>query len=282
MVLGPPNSFFEANTELALVLNMALPFLLYLAKEEPRRWLRLTLYGAFGLTMLAVPFTYSRGGLIGLAVVLVVLFVKARRRVLLVPVVAVGLVGFFMFAPPQWISRMQTLENVQEDGSANLRMMSWRVALSIAEDYPVFGGGFKVFVHRATYDIYMPEYPRSFGHDAHSIYFNLIGEHGWVGFWLFVSLVTAVLLRLYQLRRLARAHPEIAWAGNYAHMLQASIATYLTTGAFLSVAYIDIAYQLFILAPVIHAVAVQQLAAGQPESAAALPVPVGAAAVKVA
>jgi probable O-glycosylation ligase (exosortase A-associated) len=187
-----------------------------------------------------------------------------------------------MFAPPQWISRMQTLENVQEDGSANLRLMSWRVALSIAEDYPVFGGGFKVFVHRATYDIYMPEYPRSFGHDAHSIYFNLIGEHGWVGLWLFVSLVTTVLLRLYQLRRLARAHPEIAWAGNYAHMLQASIATYLTTGAFLSVAYIDIAYQIFILAPVIHAVAVQQLAAGQPESAAALPGPVGAADVKVA
>jgi probable O-glycosylation ligase (exosortase A-associated) len=282
MVLGPPDSFFEANTELALVLNMALPFLLYLAKEEPRRWLRLSLYGAFGLTMLAVPFTYSRGGLIGLAVVLVVLFVKARRRVLLVPVVAAGLVAFFMFAPPQWISRMQTLENVQEDGSANLRLMSGRVALSIAEDYPVFGGGFKVFVHRATYDIYMPEYPRSFGHDAHSIYFNLIGEHGWVGLWLFVSLVTTVLLRLYQLRRLARAHPEIAWAGNYAHMLQASIATYLTTGAFLSVAYIDIAYQIFILAPVIHAVAVQQLAAGQPESAAALPGPVGAADVKVA
>src|SRR6185312_1966014 len=34
MVLGPRGSFFESNTELALVLNMALPVLFYLAKEE--------------------------------------------------------------------------------------------------------------------------------------------------------------------------------------------------------------------------------------------------------
>ena len=189
MVLGPPGSFFEANTELALVMNMALPLLLYLAREEPRRWLRRVLWVSFFLTIMSVPFTYSRGGVIGLVVVLIMLFAKARRRVLLVPVVAIGLVGFVMFAPDQWIGRMQTLEDVSVDGSAQLRMMSWRVALRIAEDRPVFGGGFHVFVHRATYDIYMPEYPRAFGHDAHSIYFNLIGEHGWGGLAIFVTLL---------------------------------------------------------------------------------------------
>ena len=280
MVLGPPQTFFEANTEVALVLNMALPMLFYLAKEETRRWLRLTLYGAFGLTLIAVPFTYSRGGLLGLLVVLVILFVKARRRMMLVPVMAVGAIAFLLLAPPQWLSRMQTLENVQADGSANLRFMSWQVALGIAQDNPIFGGGFKVFVHRATYDIYMPEYPRAFGHDAHSIYFNLLGEHGWVGLGLFLTFVVMVLLKLYQIRRLAGTRPEIAWAGNYAHMLQASIATYLVNGATLSAAYFDLAYQLMILAPVIYAVAMQQLATETTESPAAAPAPVTAAAVR--
>jgi probable O-glycosylation ligase (exosortase A-associated) len=281
MVLGAPNSFFEANTEMALVLNMALPLLFYLAKEETRRWRRLTLYGAFALTMIAVPFTYSRGGLFGLVTVLVVLFVKARRRLMLVPVMAAGIVAFVLLAPPQWLSRMQTLENVQADGSANLRFMSWKVAISIAQDSPVVGGGFKVFIHRATYDIYMPEYPRAFGHDAHSIYFNLLGEHGWVGLVLFLAFVGAVLLRLYQIRRLARARPEVAWAGNYAHMLQASIAVYLVNGATLSVAYFDLAYQLLILAPLIHAVAMQQLAAEPAASPApAAPLPVAATPVR--
>lgn len=261
MVLGPPDSFFAANTELALVMNMALPLLFYLAREETRRWLRRLLWAAFFLTIMTVPFTYSRGGVIGLVVVLIVLFVRARRRLFLIPVVAIGLVGFAYFAPDQWVDRMRSLEDVSVDGSAQLRMMSWRVALSIAEDRPVFGGGFKVFVHRATYDIYMPEYPRAFGHDAHSIYFNLIGEHGWGGLAIFVALLVLALMKLHSVRRLARANPEVAWAANYAHMIQASLATYLVTGAFLSVAYFDLAYQLLILVPLVHSVALQEIAA---------------------
>jgi putative inorganic carbon (HCO3(-)) transporter len=269
MVLGPRGSFFESNTELALVLNMALPLLFYLAREETRRWLKLTLRAAFVLTILAVPFTYSRGGVLGLVVVLTVLFVRARRRFLLIPVVALGLVGFMLFAPEHWVERMQTMEDYQEDESANLRFMSWRVAMLIAADRPVYGGGFRVFVHRATYDAYMPEYPRGFGHDAHSIYFNLLGEHGWVGLGLFVALVVSAMFRLYAIRRLARGRPELAWASGYAHMIQASLATYLITGAFLSAAYFDLAYQLIILVPVLHALAVRQ-----PEGeAAAAPTP---------
>jgi probable O-glycosylation ligase (exosortase A-associated) len=169
---------------------------------------------------------------------------------------------------------MQTLEDVSADGSAQLRMMSWRVALRIAEDRPVFGGGFKVFVHRETYDIYMPEYPRAFGHDAHSIYFNLIGEHGWGGLMIFGALLVLALLRLHSIRRLARANPEVAWAANYAHMIQASLATYLVTGAFLSVAYFDLAYQLIILIPLIHTVALREIAAKG--AAPAEPIPAAA------
>jgi probable O-glycosylation ligase (exosortase A-associated) len=272
MVLGPPNSFFEANTELALVLNMSLPIQLYLAREESRRWLRGTLWTSFALTVLAVPFTYSRGGVLGLAVVLMVLFVKARRRLLLIPVVATGLLAFALFTPQQWVSRMQTIGEYEVDESANLRLMSWRVALDLAADRPIFGGGFRVFVDRATYDIYMPEYPRAFGHDAHSIYFNLLGEHGWVGLGIFLLLVGMSLLKLHRLRGLAKVHPELAWAGNYAHMIQASLATYLVTGAFLSVAYFDLAYLLLILVPVLHAVAAQELAVTpEPQPASRVP-----------
>jgi len=277
MVLGPPKSFFAANTETALVLNMALPLLFYLAKEEERRWLRRVLYGAFLVTLVAVPFTYSRGGLLGLALVLVLLFVKARRRIVLIPVLAAGVWALLMFAPPEWITRMQTLENVREDGSANLRFMSWQVAMGIAQDNPIVGGGFKVFVHRATYDIYMPEYPRTFGHDAHSIYFNMLGEHGWIGLGLYLCLVGMVLFKTYQIRRLARSHPEIGWASNYAHMLQVSLATYLLNGATLSAAYFDLAYQLMILAPVIYVVAKRQLAGEPVESTETVPATVVAA-----
>ncbi len=263
MVLGPPETFFEANTELALVLNMALPLFLYLAREELHPWRRRALWASFFLTLLAVPFTYSRGGILGLGVILSILFLRARRRLALIPIVVAGLVAFSLFAPPEWVSRVQTIEQYDVDESAQLRFMSWRVAMMIAADRPVVGGGFKVFTDRATYDTYLPEYPRAFGHDAHSIYFNLIGEHGWVGLGLFVLAMGFSLLTLSRIRRLAKRSPEVAWAGNYAHMLQASLAAYLVTGAVLSAAYFDLAYQLMVLVPVLHVIAAREVAAGQ-------------------
>jgi probable O-glycosylation ligase (exosortase A-associated) len=277
MVLGPPGTFFEANTELALVLNMALPLFLYLAREEPHPWRRRALWAAFLLTLLAIPFTYSRGGILGLAVILTILFLRARRRLVLIPVIAVGLLAFTLFTPEKWVERVQTIEGYEGDESAQLRLMSWRVAMMIAADRPVVGGGFKVFTYRATYDVYLPEFPRSYGADAHSIYFNLLGEHGWIGLGLFVLVIGLSLLTLARVRRLARANPEVAWAGNYAHMIQASLAAYLVTGAFLSAAYFDLAYQLLVVIPVLHVVAVREIAARQ-SNPPTVPVP-GAATV---
>jgi hypothetical protein len=107
----------------------------------------------------------------------------------------------------------------------------------------------------------MPEYPRRFGHDAHSIYFNLLGEHGWVGLGLFLLVVASIFATLRRLRNMGKRHEELAWVGNYAHMFQASIVTYLITGAFLSAAYFDLAYQLFIGVVLLKHLATQQEAA---------------------
>jgi len=264
MVLGPPGSFFEANTELALVLNMSLPLSFYLSQEVERRWLRNLLRASFVLTMFAIPFTYSRGGVIGLTVVLAVMFLRARTRLLLVPVALAGLVVFTWVAPQQFLDRVNTLQHYEADGSAQLRFMSWRVGYEIARDRPVLGGGFQVFVHRETYDMYLPEYPRSFGHDAHSIYFNLLGEHGWIGLTLFILLMGASFGSLRKLRRAGDGNPELAWVSRYAKMLQASLLAYVVTGAFLSVAYFDLAYQLLIVVIILKGIVGQQAAVPSP------------------
>ena len=264
MVLGPRGSFFEANTELALVLNMSIPVTFYLAQEENRRWLRNLLRASFALTVVAVPFTYSRAGVVGLAVVLAVLFLRRRARLVLLPVAIAAVVVFTWTAPQQFLDRMETLREVGADGSAQLRLMSWRVGYEIALDRPVLGGGFQVFVHRATYDIYLPEYPRDFGHDAHSIYFNLLGEHGWIGLGVFLALMGATFGSLRTLRRAGAGNPDLAWVSRYAKMLQASLLAYLITGAFLSVAYFDLAYQLLILVIILKGVVRQQATAASP------------------
>jgi probable O-glycosylation ligase (exosortase A-associated) len=266
MVLGPEMSFFSENNELALALNMCLPLLLYLGREEPRRWLRYVLRASFALSVVAVPFTYSRGGLLGLAAVLSMLFLKARRRWIILPIGVAALFAFVSFAPDRFFARVQTIEEYQADESAQLRLMAWRTAYLLAVDYPVTGGGFRVLTHRATYDAYMPEYPRTFGHDAHSIYFNLLAEHGWIGLGIFSVLIIFTMASLRRLRRENSRTPERAWIAGYADMIYVSLIGYLVNGAFLSVAYFDLAYQLLILVPILRKMASSETATVQATS----------------
>jgi probable O-glycosylation ligase (exosortase A-associated) len=256
MVLGPPASFFEANTETALVLNMSLPFSFFLSKDEPRQWIRWFWRAVFALTIVAVLCTYSRGGVVGLVVVLAVLFLSARGRVLMLAGALAGLALVSWWAPEQLVERIGTIRNYEEDGSAQLRFMSWRLGWELARDRPL-GGGFQAFRHRETYDIYVPEYPRPFGHDAHSIYFNLLGEHGWIGLGLFGLLVISALSSLQGLRRTALRRPDLAWMGRYAKMIQASLFAYLANGATLSAAYFDLGYQLFVFVIILKGMARQ-------------------------
>jgi probable O-glycosylation ligase (exosortase A-associated) len=261
-ILGPRGSFIEANTELSLALVMVLPMLAYLTKDETRKWVRRLLWAAFFLTMIAIPFTYSRSGFVGLVVALVIMFLKAKRwaKVALVPIGVLGVVAFLSFAPEQWTSRIETLENVEADESANLRFMSWKAARGVASDSPIFGGGFRVLLQRAVYDRHVPEYPRAFGHDAHSVYFNLLADHGPIGLAIFLALMGSTLLSLRRLEKLGREWSELEWISNWARMLTVSLVAYMVSGITLSVAYFDLTYQLIAIAIVLKQLARDEVA----------------------
>src|SRR6266851_6447510 len=81
-VYGPADSFIADNNSFALALNMVLPMIFFLARDEQNRWLRRALYFVFGCSIVCVISTYSRGGFLGLAVVLAAIAIKTRRKVL--------------------------------------------------------------------------------------------------------------------------------------------------------------------------------------------------------
>ena len=249
----------STNNALALALNMCLPIFFYLAKEEPRRWLRHLLYAMFFVSNISVLFTYSRGGFLGLLVVLGVLFLNRKN----VPHIALAALLLcllaFGFAPEKWLSRIDTIANYQQDESANARFTAWSVAFRLAMDNPITGGGFWGIANLETYRRYLLDYPYDSSPDAHSIYFELLGEHGYPGLVLFAMLVLSTLFSLTQVRMRARRHEELHWAANYASMLRVSIIAYLVTGAFVSVAYFDLAYLLFIVAVLVKALVDQAL-----------------------
>ena len=275
-VLGPPDSFLEGNTEMGLALNMCIPLIVYLQRQEQRFWRRRALMAGSILCIIASLSTYSRGALLGLAVVVPMLFLKSRARLILLPLLIIAVTVLPAVMPAGWLNQMETIEGYKEDLSANQRLNSWFVSYELAKDNPVMGGGFRTFSEE-IYNMYMPGY-RFAGseHDAHSIYFQVLGEHGFTGLALFVGLLASTLVSLRRLVRQTRKNPEQQWICNCAQMVEVGVVGYVVSGTFLSMSYFDLFYHLVaitVLLKVLVKTPVPEAVAGGAVSAPALPTP---------
>ena len=121
------------------------------------------------------------------------------------------------------------------------RINAWHFAFNLALDRPLIGGGFGAF-DRRLFRIYAPE-PENF-HDAHSIYFEVLGEQGFVGLGLFLLLLFLAWRSGSKIIRLTKDREDMVWANNLAAMVQVSLAGYIVGGAFLGLAYFDLLYHL--------------------------------------
>lgn len=267
-VLGPRDSFISGNTEIGLALNMVIPLLIFLQREETRVWRRRMLMAAAVLSIIASLGTYSRGALIGLAVVVPLVFLKSRARLILLPLLAIAIVVLPSVMPRQWLERMGTIETYDQDVSANQRLNSWYVARELAKDYPIMGGGFRTF-SRDIYEAYMPGYKYAENAlDAHSIYFQVLGEHGFTGLVLFVALIASTLLSLRRLIWKTRRDPSQQWICNCAQMLEVSVLAYAVSGAFLSMSYFDLFYHQVVITVILKTLVTAPVTA--PEASIAL------------
>jgi probable O-glycosylation ligase (exosortase A-associated) len=244
-VFGPPDTFMTDNNAIALALGMALPLIAYLAETEAKKWVRWGLVAAFGLTTIAVLFTFSRGGLLGLAIVLVGLWWRTKQRIAWAALGVLSLGTLFALAPEKWIDRTASIEEYQTDSSAQSRFEMWGMAVRIAADEPITGGGFRVFKEPAIYPLYNPQ--AELVRDVHSMYFEVLGEHGFVGLALFVLIGAATILTGNRIRANTKGRPELAWAHRLAAMLQISIAGYAVSGAFLTLGFFDLSFLLVAL-----------------------------------
>jgi putative inorganic carbon (hco3(-)) transporter len=145
--------------------------------------------------------------------------------------------------PQEWYDRMYTIKTYQEDASALGRINAWHTAFNVAKDR-VTGGGFEMF-RPPTFRQYAPEPFRV--HDVHSIYFEVMGEHGFIGFGMFILLAVFTWLRANQVIRECKNDPERKWAADLAAMIQVSLVGYGAGGAFLGLAYFDLTYHLMII-----------------------------------
>lgn len=242
-VYGPSGSAYGGNNEFAVVSTMAIPLMVYWYRSLSTRWPRWVVGGLIVLGFASAVSSWSRGGVLSLGAVTVLLILQSRRKWLALPLLLAGVGLAFVGLPDAWFARMQTLGAPAMEESAASRLLVWHIGWDYALQHPVFGSGFQSWI------LFTP--PDTEFRAWHSAYVQMAAEHGLIGLGLWGVLLGVTLLSLSRLISLGRRHPTRSLT-DQAEVLRTSLVAYLVGAAFLSIAYWELLYLLLAAALVLQ------------------------------
>lgn len=245
-------SFLADENDFAMAMNMAIPYAFALLAVEKGAARRACLFGALGILIAATVATMSRGGFVGLAAVLVMLWARSPRKL-----ISLGLVLFLggalvVMAPARYWQEMSSISrSTDENDTGYQRLYLWKIAWRMFLDNPVLGVGPANYQYNNFFYEDEKETSRGYhvwGRVSHSVYFTVLPEYGVVGTVLFfIIVVKGITSRRRALRtcrsQLARldlsadAHERFRFYQNMLAGMDGAIVTFLVTGAFIAVLY---------------------------------------------
>ncbi len=257
---------FEGSTA-SMVAIAIIPLIYWLSKFGtifPPDWRVRFFAWSFIFACLLIPIgTQARTGLVCIVVLIVLTLRFNKHRFIYAGLgLALGVMSI-PFLPESYTNRMETLENVEADESAATRLAVWRWTIDYVKEHP-FGGGFDVYlVNRLTYDLaddgkkedWEIEYDTDTkgptevideGRAFHSSYFEMLGEQGFPGLALWLTIHFGGVWRMEVLRRRyknTRKESEL-WVAPLAVALQNGHIIYLVGALFVGIAYQPFVYML--------------------------------------
>lgn len=231
------------NNGAGLMLAMGVPMALFAAEAVGART-RIVLLMAVPVLLHAVLMSYSRGAMVALiaAFPLYLLRTKKRKQSVLAAVALAALVP--ILAGQEIRARFFSVQQYQEDASAQSRFDSWTAALKIARDYPVFGVG----IRNANLLSYQYGADQE-GRTIHSQYLQLAADSGFPALGLYLLALGTCLLGLRQTRRAAgsRSAVERDRVTAMANGVEGALVVFCIGGAFLSLEVFELPYILLLL-----------------------------------
>jgi probable O-glycosylation ligase (exosortase A-associated) len=235
-VYGPENTILNDNNHLAVAVCCILPMLNYLRLQSAKRIVRTGLLAAMVIQIFSVLGSYSRGGVISLACCLGFFWMRSKRKILYLVIGLLVIVPALSLMPDSFYERMHSIEDAGQDDSFMGRVTSWQVCFLYAIDHFPFGAGFAGTQLSPIYHFYFPD---QFAHAAHSIYFQVLGEHGFIGLALYLAMIVLSLRECRLVERLSRDRMDLVWANDLAKMTRISLFTFYIGAGALSMAYYD-------------------------------------------
>ncbi len=247
-VFGPGGAIAD-NNSLALALIMMIPLLRYLQMHTEKLWIKRASLAAIVLSAVSAIGSQSRGAFLAMAAIGVFFWLKSRKKGLIGVLTLSALPIAWLLMPEKWSERMSTIQNYEQDGSAMGRINAWITAWNVAVDRFPIGSGF-AFDTADVYARYAPDPTNVLV--AHSIYFQVLGQHGFVGLFLFLAVIAMAWLNFRLILQKTKNQPELIWARDLAAMCQVSLIAYTVGGSFLNMAFFDFPYYIVIVSVILR------------------------------
>jgi putative inorganic carbon (hco3(-)) transporter len=229
-----------------------MPLVAYLQRHSliapGRGMMRYVYYSAPALVAIGMIGTSARAGLIAGTVWATSALWRSERKGALLFVLLGGIVAIYPLMGEKWTQRMSTTVDARGEESALGRLLSWQWTWDFAQRNP-FGGGFDAY--RASYVVAERSDGTAFsikGLASHSIYFEVLGELGWIGLGIFFSIIGVFFLGMMRVRRRTRRREDLAWMGGLASALMQSTLIFMAGAAFIGVAFQPLQYYLIMFA----------------------------------
>lgn len=234
-------TFLGDGNDFSLSVVLLIPLALYLYLDTRGLLAKLVLLSLVGVLLLGVIGTSSRGASIALAVVVVYLWWRGRKKVWGIVAISALVIAVAVYAPPEYFERLDRIENYEEDGSAMGRIMAWKSAIRMANDHPLLGTGTGHFPVKLGAEYRPPEYgDRNLPWlTAHSIYFLALGEMGYTGLLFLLGILYANYRSGQRIMKQVRQSSSDL-ARRYERLflcLNGSLIGFAAGGAFLSALY---------------------------------------------
>ena len=247
-VWGPSGSFIADNNHFALALIVAVPLLQFLQLQLESKWGRHLMSAMMLLCVASALGSQSRGALLAMSAMGAVLWWRSRRKGLMTVALLFVIIVMLPMMPQEWWDRMGTIQNYEEDQSAMGRINGWLVAIEVAK-HNLFGGGMS-YQHQIFFTLYGVHNQNVIA--AHSIYFQILGNHGFIGLFIYVGLWLSTYMWAAHLRKISRGIAEARWVGDLGAMIQVGVVGFAVGGAFLSMPYFDLPYNMMVMVVVAH------------------------------
>ena len=185
-------SFFDNPNNFAEILVMLLPLLLALFLNSKTWRGKLASLACLGAGLVAIGYTYSRSGWLGLALAVFVFLALQNWRI--VPFAMVAVIVAIPFLPETIYNRFLTIGNM-EDSSTRYRFAIYEATGALMKDHWIKGVGLGSDVMTKTFATYPTMFDGNHPIHTHNNYLQMFGELGVLGGLSYLAVV------LYQLKQ---------------------------------------------------------------------------------